>query len=164
MVIDVSHANEKTFEGILDVYEQEKTKGSVIIASHSNVRKICNNERNLTDKEQIRLKNVGGHIVLVLYSEFIMNENQVDTEVTQKEKFMEHLDYVINNIGFNVDKIMIATDNMELFENEKYKDSSILKIEKVKQELYSLISKKYGHNVAIKILRENVENLIKKIK
>lgn len=159
IVIDVSHANVNTFNGILDVYEQERTSNSIIIASHSNVKRICNNARNLNDEQLLRLKNIGGYIGLVLYSEFISDKEKEN----KREKFMEHLDYLINNIGFDVNKIVIATDNMEILENEKYKSSSVLPIGQVKEELYKMISYKYGHDIAMKIIKENAENLIMRI-
>lgn len=45
MIIDVSHANDKTF---WDIYDNT-TKP--IIASHSNVKALCDHKRNLTDEQ-----------------------------------------------------------------------------------------------------------------
>lgn len=164
MIIDVSHANENTFNGILDIYEQEHTKSSIIIASHSNVKKICNNDRNLNDKQLVKLKEIDGYIGLVLYDKFIINDNEENSKITEKEKFMEHLDYIINNIGFSTDRILISTDNMELLADEKYKASSVIPIQNLKEDLYDMIYKKYGYDIANKIIRENAKTLIRQVK
>lgn len=162
IVIDISHANKMTFDGILEVYEKNKKEKSILIASHSNVKAICNNDRNLDDTQLLRLKNAGGYISLVLYSKFIINGEETDYDICQR-KFMDHLDYIINNIGFSTDKIMIATDNMEILSAE-YKKCVVIEVENLKARLYEMISLKYGHEVAIKIIKENAENLIKKLK
>ena len=56
MVVDVSHANEKTFWGI---YE---TSTKPIIASHSNARSLCDHVRNLTDEQIKAIAETGGWI------------------------------------------------------------------------------------------------------
>lgn len=60
MIIDVSHANEKTFNDILDIIEKENYPN--IIVSHSNVKSLCDNKRNLSDEQLFRLKKLGGYI------------------------------------------------------------------------------------------------------
>jgi len=56
MLIDVSHISEKGFWDIIE------TTQSPIIASHSNAKKICNHQRNLTDEQILAMKNNGGVI------------------------------------------------------------------------------------------------------
>lgn len=164
MVIDVSHANENTFNGILSLYEKEHATNSIIIASHSNVKKICNNARNLNDEQLIRLRDAGGYIGLVLYDKFTVDKGVENLIVSKKEKFMEHLSYIIDNIGFSSDRILISTDNMELLEDAKYKMSSVIPIENLKEDLYDMICQRYDYDTANKIIRENGRELIDKIK
>ena len=59
IIIDLSHANPNTFDGIIDVIsnEQQKGKSPIVIASHSNCRSLCDRKRNLTDEQLIKLKN-----------------------------------------------------------------------------------------------------------
>ncbi len=56
MVIDVSHASDKTFLQVLDV------SSDPVIASHSNCRSVCDHHRNLSDDMIKRLASKGGVI------------------------------------------------------------------------------------------------------
>ncbi len=56
MMIDVSHNNEKTFWDILE------TSSMPIVATHSNTRKLCNVDRNLTD-QQIKAIGLNGGLI-----------------------------------------------------------------------------------------------------
>lgn len=65
MVIDVSHANEKTFWDIVAITE------GPIIATHSNARKLCAHDRNLTDQQLKAIKAKGGIVGLNAARHFI---------------------------------------------------------------------------------------------
>ncbi len=65
MVIDVSHANEKTFWDIVEI-----TDGP-IIATHSNARRLCCHDRNLTDQQLKAIKAKGGIVGLNAARHFI---------------------------------------------------------------------------------------------
>ncbi|MBN1224527.1 MAG: dipeptidase [Candidatus Aminicenantes bacterium] len=65
IMIDVSHASEKSF---FDILEHSKAP---VIASHSNVRSICDHPRNLSDAQLKALAEKGGVIQLSLVSDFI---------------------------------------------------------------------------------------------
>ena len=69
MVVDVSHANEKTF---WDIYEST-TKP--LIASHSNCMQLCNNRRNLSDAQLEAIAKRNGVVGLNAYSPFIHNDH-----------------------------------------------------------------------------------------
>jgi len=160
IIIDVSHANQKTFNDILDTYEKYKTKNSIIIASHSNVKQICNNERNLTDQQLIRLKNVGGYIGLFTNSKFLSNDFERLNYEERKKMFLKHLDYIINNIKFDVNKILISTDDMDFHPDNSYYNRKIFLLENAYKELFEIILNKYNSTVAYKILKENALKLI----
>lgn len=65
MIIDISHASEKLF---WDVYENSSKP---IIATHSNSKEICNNIRNLTDKQIKSIIDRNGLIGINLHKPFI---------------------------------------------------------------------------------------------
>ncbi|HHW00038.1 MAG TPA: membrane dipeptidase [Clostridiaceae bacterium] len=104
MLIDVSHIAEK---GFWDVIE---TTQSPIIASHSNARKICNHQRNLTDEQILAIKKNGGVIGINLYPYFLNNSDKAS--LTDIIKHIEHIsslagcDYV--GIGADFDGIEIT--------------------------------------------------------
>ncbi len=160
MIIDVSHANEKTFNDILDIIEKENYPN--VIASHSNVKSLCNNKRNLSDEQLIRLKKLGGYIGLVGYINFVSLDNDNMNYQEKQENFIKHLKYLIDVIKFPMDKIFISSDDMGW--NNKFYNKDMFNIFKIKEELFELIKKNYSKDIANKILVENPKKLIEKIK
>jgi membrane dipeptidase len=65
MIVDVSHASDKSFTGIL-----QATKAPVI-ASHSSARAVCDNPRNLTDDMLRALKTNGGVIQICFLGDYV---------------------------------------------------------------------------------------------
>lgn len=90
MIIDVSHANEKTF---WDIYENT-TKP--IIASHSNAYSVCNVPRNLKDEQIKAIAGRNGVIGMNSWPDFI------DINNPTVEKLADHIDYIANLVGINV--------------------------------------------------------------
>lgn len=96
MILDVSHANEKTFHDIISIVTRP------VIASHSNAWEICPHERNLK-KEQVKaLANIGGLIGVTTVKYF------TDPEHPTVSRFVDHIDYFKKIIG--IDQIMIGFD------------------------------------------------------
>lgn len=65
MILDLSHLSDLSTNQALEEY-----KGTVI-ASHSNVRSICNHPRNMTDEQLKKLANRGGVVGLNVCSKFV---------------------------------------------------------------------------------------------
>ena len=65
MLIDVSHASDKSF---YDVIEKSRAP---IIASHSCARAMCDNPRNLSDEMLLKLKENGGVIQMCILSAYV---------------------------------------------------------------------------------------------
>ncbi|MCK5028633.1 MAG: dipeptidase [Bacteroidales bacterium] len=65
MIIDVSHISDSAYYDVL------KLSNVPIIASHSSVRAICNNPRNLDDEMLHALKENGGVIQICILSDYI---------------------------------------------------------------------------------------------
>ena len=68
IMIDVSHASEKSFFDIIAATE------APIIASHSSVRALCDHPRNLTDEQLKALAANGGVIQICFVSSFIKEQ------------------------------------------------------------------------------------------
>jgi membrane dipeptidase len=80
MMIDVSHASDKSFYDII------KVSGAPVIASHSSCRSLCSSPRNLTDDMLLALKNNGGVIQICIYSSYIKTpEPNPDLDTRLKE-------------------------------------------------------------------------------
>ena len=160
MIIDVSHANEKTFDDILNIIEMYNYPN--IIASHSNVKSLCNNKRNLSDEQLIRLKKLSGYIGLVGYVNFVSLDNENMNYQEKQENFIKHLKYLIDVIKFPINKIFISSDDMSW--NNKFYNKDVFNIFKIKEELFKLIEKNYSKEIANLILIENPKKLIEKVK
>lgn len=166
MIIDVSHANEKTFYDILDVIEIEQNFGKRVnlIASHSNVRTLCDRERNLTDEQLKRLKDLGGYIGLFTNGNFLSKNNEEIIYKERQNNYLKHLDYIINNIGFSIDKILVSTDDMNFSSDKSYHNLEAFPIETINTKLHSLIEKNYNKEIADNILVNNAQKLFKNVK
>ncbi|HAQ21619.1 MAG TPA: membrane dipeptidase [Prolixibacteraceae bacterium] len=84
IMIDVSHASDKSF---FDAVELSKTP---IIASHSSVRAIAKNDRNLTDEMIQKLAEKGGVIQICLLDAYLKEPDTTTfqyTEVKRLRKF-----------------------------------------------------------------------------
>lgn len=154
IIIDVSHSNYDTFYDILDIVKQEKriAKNVILVASHSNARDICDIPRNLTHKQLIDLKNLGGYIGIVGYNPFLGNNNF-------KQQYLRNIDYMINEIGFSPNKILVSTDNMNFLNN----NDNTFDIYSIRSNLYKLLSRRYSYDILEKILYGNSLNIFKEI-
>ena len=98
MMIDVSHASEKTFWDVI------KYSKKPIIASHSSSRALYDHDRNLTD-DQIRAVAKNGGVVQVCIVNEFLRKNKKDACL---DDFMNHLCHIIDVAG--IDHVGIGTD------------------------------------------------------
>ena len=88
IILDLSHINEAGFWDTLDV------TGFPVIASHSNAKALCDNPRNLTDEQIKAIAERDGVIGAVAIPAF------VDKEKPTIEKYVEHIEYMVNLVGY----------------------------------------------------------------
>ncbi len=84
ILIDVSHLSEKAFWDLVDI------TSAPIVASHSNSRAVCDNTRNLTDKQFRVICNLGGLVGLNLYAPFLNDSGNADFSDVKR-----HLDHFL---------------------------------------------------------------------
>ena len=147
---------------ILDVIE--KYNDYTLLASHSNVRKLCNRDRNLDDEELMRLRDMNGYISLFTNSNFLSLDNKKMNYRKRQKMYIKHLDYLIDKIGFPIDKILIATDDMNFHPSSIYHNAEAFPIESIFRDLYMIISDYYDEYLASNILIDNPKKLINKVK
>ena len=164
MIIDISHANEKTFYDILDVYEKNRKQDSIIIATHSNVRSLCDRKRNLNDEQLHRLKDLGGYIGLFTNGNFLSEDNEQISYNERQKHFLRHLDYLIKVIQFDINRIVLSTDDMNFHPDTSYHHLEAFPVESIGFTIYQLLEKHYGTSVAKKLTFENASSIIGKIK
>lgn len=98
MMIDVSHASEKTF------YDVIRESRFPVVATHSSARALCNHPRNLTDDQLRVLAEHGGVVQVCLYGGFL-SEREEDATILRA---VDHLRYLADRIG--TDYIGIGSD------------------------------------------------------
>lgn len=103
MIIDVSHANEKTFWDIM-----EHTTG-MVIATHSNARSLCDHVRNLYDEQLLAIAKRGGVIGMVSAGFFVAEERE-EQDIAH---LVAHMQYLKRLIG--VEHIALGLDFMDDF-------------------------------------------------
>ena len=90
MMVDLSHASEKSFWDALEC----STKP--IICSHSSSRALCDHTRNLTDEQMCALAASGGVAQVCMYSGFLKKEEDATVEDA-----VRHIMHMIDVMGIN---------------------------------------------------------------
>lgn len=103
IVIDLTHAGEKTFYDVVEV-----SKAPVVV-SHSNPRAVCDHVRNLTDRQIRAIADKGGVIGINFFPRLVSPSNATLRDV------VKHMDYLkaavgIEHIGLGPDFIDYALD------------------------------------------------------
>jgi len=163
VAIDLSHTNLKTFYNIIDLCKDLKRKGEkpIVFVSHSNVRKLCNVARNLTDDQILKIKELNGVIGIVGVKQFCIKEEKFNNDKNKYYKaYMEHIKYLKDLLG-GVDNIAVSTDDMSYYGTKYYKNFNVFKQENIKNELEKLLlGNGFSEKEIEKILYLNVENKI----
>ena len=97
IIVDMSHAAEKSFFDTLDLSEQP------IVCSHSSSRALCDHPRNLTDDQMRALAAKGGVAQTTVYHGFLRK----DSEATILDA-IAHLEHAIKVMG--IDHVGLGTD------------------------------------------------------
>ncbi len=98
IMVDLSHANEKSFYDALDI------SNTPIVCSHSSCRALCDHPRNLTDEQMRALAAKGGVAQTTLYHGFL---RAGDEEATILDA-IAHLEHAIKVMG--IDHVGLGTD------------------------------------------------------
>jgi membrane dipeptidase len=88
MLVDVSHASEKSFYDVLAVSR------APIFASHSSARAVCDNPRNLTDDQLKALAKNGGVIQICFLAAYV----KTPPVIPEREKALKELEAKYGNI------------------------------------------------------------------
>ncbi len=97
ILIDLSHASDKTFSDVKDISQKP------VIASHSNSRSVCSHRRNLTDEQIKDIAKSGGVIGINLCPDFLSNSGNAD--IMDIIRHIEHISALVGTafIGFGCD-------------------------------------------------------------
>ena len=97
MMVDLSHASEKSFYDALDISRLP------IVCSHSSCRALCDHPRNLTDEQMRALAAKGGVMQVTIYDGFLRKNGGACILDA-----MTHLEHAIKVMG--IDHVGIGTD------------------------------------------------------
>ncbi|WP_422447154.1 dipeptidase [Thermoanaerobacterium sp. DL9XJH110] len=158
MIVDVSHANEKTF---WDIYENTEKP---FIASHSNVYNLCRVPRNLKDDQIKAIAERGGVIGINAWPAFI---DEVNPSI---ENLVRHVDYIadlvgIDYVGFGFDFCEFLTEETTAtFQGGKTSATRGLEDASKIPNFVELLAKSgYSERDIEKIAYGNMERVIKEI-
>jgi membrane dipeptidase len=101
MMVDISHASDKT---VLDVLE---VSTAPIIASHSSSRAVYDHLRNLSDELIVKIAKKGGVVQATI--EYVRDHNPDDpADLPTVAEFVDHIDHIVQVAG--IDHAGIGTD------------------------------------------------------
>lgn len=167
--IDLSHANINTFNDIIEVAKLAKEEGlePIIYASHSNVYNLCKRDRNLTDEQLLKIKELDGIVGVFSHRNFIYKDslkNNIDNEIVIK-KYIEHINYLKQLFG-DIRNIAVSTDDMSFcgeYDSDYYK-CPIFNYSTIKQDLWKYLKKCYNDDEIFLILEGNANRLFNRLK
>jgi membrane dipeptidase len=101
ILIDLSHINEKGF------WDVAKLSDAPLVATHSNVHKLCRVTRNLTDKQLAAIKESDGMVGLNFAVGFL-REDGAENADTPIETMVRHITYLVKKLG--IDRVGFGSD------------------------------------------------------
>ena len=99
MMVDLSHAGEKTFWDVLE------TSSLPVVCSHSSCQALCQHPRNLTDEQLKALAQQGGVCQITFYPGFLREEGKGTATI---EDALLHLKHAIDVAG--IEHVGIGSD------------------------------------------------------
>ena len=165
---DLSHANKNTFDDIIDVARIAASTElePIIYASHSNCYSLCDRDRNLTDEQLLKIKELNGVVGLFSNRGFVHKDsfkNKTDNELV-KDKYLSHIKHLENLFG-GIDNICLSTDDMTFCgdKDPDYNLCPIFNYSTIKNDLVTLLSKEYSKEDIDKLLYGNAMKLFNRI-
>jgi membrane dipeptidase len=101
IAIDLSHMNEKGFWDVARITKKP------LIASHSNVHKLCPTTRNLTDDQLKAIKDTNG-IAGINFAVAFLREDGERKQDVPLQTVINHIDYMVNKMG--IDHVGLGSD------------------------------------------------------
>lgn len=102
MLVDLTHSGERTSLDAMEVSEDP------VVFSHSSVRAMQDNPRNLTDEQMKAAAATGGVVGMATFADFVADTRQGKPTL---EQFVDHIVYAVDLIG--VDHVGIGTDILD---------------------------------------------------
>ena len=91
MLVDIAHVSKAT------MLQAALLSRSPVVSSHSCIRALCDNPRNLDDQQLDALRDVGGVVQVTAVPHFL-RAGRKEAEVTVAD-YVDHIDYAVRRIG-----------------------------------------------------------------
>lgn len=145
MLIDVSHLSAKGFWDVAGLSKKP------IVATHSNVKRLCSHQRNLNDEQIKRIIEMNGFIGVNFYPLFVKGERCTIDDI------VDHIEYYLalggeNNIGFGSD-----------FDGIDTMPDGVRGVEDIEKIIDCMIRRGIGENTIRKIASQNLFRVIKEV-
>ena len=166
--VDLSHANKNTFDDIIDVARIAASTElePIIYASHSNCYSLCDRDRNLTDEQLLKIKELNGVVGLFSNRGFVYKDsfkNKTDNELVN-DRYLAHIKHLESLFG-GIDNICLSTDDMTFCgdKDPDYNLCPIFNYSTIKNDLVTLLSKEYSKEDIDELLYGNANKLFDRI-
>ncbi len=100
MLVDIAHTSKKT------MMQAARLSRTPVLSTHSCIKALCDNPRNLDDEQLDLLAEVGGVVQVTAVPGFLKKGGKIET-VTVAD-FCDHIDYAVRRIG--LDHVGISSD------------------------------------------------------
>jgi membrane dipeptidase len=94
IMVDLSHLNEKGFWDVAKISE------APLVATHSNAHALCQQTRNLTDRQLDAIKESDGMVGVNFAVSFLRADGGRDP-ATPLSEIVRHVDYLVDRVGIN---------------------------------------------------------------
>jgi membrane dipeptidase len=100
MLVDIAHTSKKT------MMQAAKLSRTPVLSTHSCIKALCDNARNLDDEQLDLLAAVGGVVQITAVPGFLKTGGKIET-VTVAD-YCDHVDYAVKRIG--IDHVGLSSD------------------------------------------------------
>ena len=100
MLVDIAHTSKKT------MMQAAKLSSTPVLSTHSCIKALCDNARNLDDEQLDLLASVGGVVQITAVPGFLKTGGKIET-VTVAD-YCDHVDYAVKRIG--IDHVGLSSD------------------------------------------------------
>ena len=144
ITIDVSHLSKKGFKDLMKINQNR------IVATHSCVKKLCDNTRNLYDYEIKYIAEGNGFIGINFYNKFLTDKKPYATI----DDVIDHITYISNLVGINYVGIGSDFDGVEVSDLP----IGIKGVKDINNLIDRLITRGFSNYEIEKIMGKNIYN------
>ncbi|MBR4741262.1 MAG: dipeptidase, partial [Bacteroidales bacterium] len=145
MMVDLSHASDKTFWDCLSLSK------APVICSHSSCRALCGHRRNLTDEMLKALGEKEGYVGINFYPYFL--SDRYDEKKSWRPGVKEIVDHIDHAVGLaGIDHVGIGSD----FDGIEVTPEGVENISQIGEVLAEMRRRGYSENDILKVSGQNL--------